>query len=253
MLSIIITTTTTFSLSHPPSAFPVLLHLPPSTHQAAAASSAAPAASTTTTTDNSTITLRGSTDIIVEFFSHAITCILYQRGIYPPEDFERKTKYGLALHVAKEEGLVGYLNNVLAQLREWLTSSNVQKLVVVVTGMETNVVLERWVFSVETAREAATNPQGFQAQKTEKEIMGEIAAIIRQITCSVSFMPLLSERCSFDLLVYTDKDVLVPGTWEDSDPRLIQHAEEVRLRSVNTKVHKVDTMVAYRMEPAAQE
>lgn len=148
---------------------------------------------------------------------------------------------------------MGYLNNVLAQLREWLTSSNVQKLVVVVTGMETNAVLERWVFSVETAREAATNPQGFQAQKTEKEIMGEIAAIIRQITCSVSFMPLLSERCSFDLLVYTDKDVLVPGTWEDSDPRLIQHAEEVRLRSVNTKVHKVDTMVAYRMEPAAQE
>ena len=39
--------------------------------------------------------------------------------------------------------------------------------------------------------------------------MGEIAAIIRQITCSVSFMPLLAERCSFDLLVYTDKDVLV--------------------------------------------
>jgi hypothetical protein len=42
---------------------------------------------------------------------------------------------------------------------EWLTSSNVQKLVVVVTGMESNTVLERWVFNVETAREVATNPQ----------------------------------------------------------------------------------------------
>lgn len=29
----------------------------------------------------------------------------------------------------------------------------------VVTGMESNTVLERWVFNVETAREAATNPQ----------------------------------------------------------------------------------------------
>jgi len=93
--------------------------------------------------------------------------------------------------------------------------------------------------------------RGFQAQKAQKEIAGEIAAIIRQITCSVSFMPLLAERCSFDLLVYTDKDVLVPGTWEDSDPRHVLHAEEVRLRSVSTKVHKIDTMVAYRM--AAQE
>ncbi len=44
-------------------------------------------------------------------------------------------------------------------MAEWLTSSNVQKLVVVVTGMESNAVLERWVFNVETAREAATNPQ----------------------------------------------------------------------------------------------
>lgn len=67
--------------------------------------------------ESSVITLRGSTDIIVDFFQYAITCILYQRGIYPPEDFERTSKYGLALHVAKEEGLVAYIQNVLAQLK----------------------------------------------------------------------------------------------------------------------------------------
>ena len=70
-----------------------------------------------TSNESSVITLRGSTDIIVDFFQHAITCILYQRGIYPPEDFERTSKYGLALHVAKEEGLVAYIQNVLAQLK----------------------------------------------------------------------------------------------------------------------------------------
>lgn len=70
-----------------------------------------------TSNENSVITLRGSTDIVVDFFQHAITCILYQRGIYPPEDFERTSKYGLALHVAKEEGLVAYIQNVLAQLK----------------------------------------------------------------------------------------------------------------------------------------
>lgn len=42
---------------------------------------------------------------------------------------------------------------------DWLTSSNVQKVVVVVNGMDSNEVLERWVFNVETAREAAANPQ----------------------------------------------------------------------------------------------
>lgn len=67
--------------------------------------------------ENSVITLRGSTDIIVEFFQYAITCILYQRGIYPAEDFDRISKYGLVLHVAKEEGLVTYLKSVLNQLK----------------------------------------------------------------------------------------------------------------------------------------
>jgi mitotic spindle assembly checkpoint protein MAD2 len=63
----------------------------------------------------------------------------------------------------------------------------------------------------------------------------------------VAFLPLLKERASFDLLVYTDKEVLVPSTWEDSDPRYIQNAEEVKLRSLSTKVHKINTSVAYKM------
>jgi hypothetical protein len=43
--------------------------------------------------------------------------------------------------------------------------------------------------------------RGFQAQKSQKEIVSEIQAIIRQITSSVAFLPLLRERCSFDMLV----------------------------------------------------
>ena len=30
------------------------------------------------------ITLKGSTDIVSEFFTYAINSILYQRGLYPP-------------------------------------------------------------------------------------------------------------------------------------------------------------------------
>lgn len=67
--------------------------------------------------------------------------------------------------------------------------------------------------------------------------MSEIQAIIRQITASVSFLPLLEEQCTFDLLVYTDKDSEVPALWEESDPRFIKDSTEVRLRSFTTKVH----------------
>lgn len=51
---------------------------------------------------------------------------------------------------------------------------------------------------------------------------------------------------SFDVLVYTDKDLDVPDTWNETGPALIANSQEVRLRSFSTSVHKVDTMVAYK-------
>ncbi len=41
---------------------------------------------------------------------------------------------------------------------------------------------------------------------------------------------------TFDLLVYTDAASNVPTEWEDSDPRFIQNAADVKLRSFTTKV-----------------
>ena len=75
-----------------------------------------------------------------------------------------------------------------------------------------------------------------QLKKSIKEITQEIQAIMRQITASVTFLPLLTETCSFDLLVYTDKGAEVPLTWEDSDPCIIKKAADVQLRSFSTKV-----------------
>jgi len=191
------------------------------------------------------ITLRGSTKIVTEFFNYAVNSILYQRGIYAPENFERTKKYGLSMMVTTDEGLVKYLSTVLTQISEWLTKGKLEKLVLVVASVHTSEVLERWQFDIETEQDALDGKKA--AEKTEKEIMSEIQAIIRQITASVTFLPLLSDPCAFDLIVYTKKDTSVPGEWEDSDPRYILNSESVKLRSFTTKVHKVDTMVSYKL------
>lgn len=68
--------------------------------------------------------------------------------------------------------------------------------------------------------------------------MSEIQAIIRQITASVSFLPLLNEPCTFDLLVYTNKNIDTPKQWEESDAKLIVNSQEVSLRSFTTKVRE---------------
>lgn len=55
----------------------------------------------------------------------------------------------------------------------------------------------------------------------------------------MTFLPLLSEPCSFDLLVYADQDATIPVLWEDSDPCYISNSEEVKLRSFTTQVSKL--------------
>jgi len=194
------------------------------------------------------ITLKGSVETVCDFFDYSINSILYQRGIYDPDKFMRKQKYGLQMMVTADDGLKSYLDNVLVQLKDWLAKGEVQRLVVAITGVESNAVLERWVFNIATDGEAMARGAGggVAATKSEKEITKEIQAVIRQITASVTFLPLLDEPCTFDLLVYCDNEAAVPGAWEESDPRYIAQSTEVKLRSFTTKVHKVDAMVAYR-------
>jgi mitotic spindle assembly checkpoint protein MAD2 len=224
--------------------------------------------STTTSTDTKVITLTGSIQIVSEFFHTAINSILYQRGIYQPETFRRESKYGLTILTTTDEGLLSYLQNVMDQMEVWLKDGNVQRLVVVVTGVDSEETLERWQFNVSVEGDedgidgiggnenknemnmdkgsSSTSKSSKIGKKSIVDIHNEIQAIIRQITASVTFLPLLNEPCSFDLLVYTNKEASVPKLWEDSDPKYIMNSQEVKLRSFTTSVHKVESMVTYK-------
>ena len=199
----------------------------------------------------SNITLRGSTKIVTEFFGYAINSILYQRAIYPEEMFEAKKEYNLQIMVTKDKALQQYLNKILIQMQQWLLSGDIQKLVLVIASIDDGTPLERWVFNVETdkTKTAGNNPSNKPkaTKKSIKEIRNEIRGIIRQITSSVTFLPLLEVPCSFEVLVYTDKECKVPKLWQESQPKLITNSESVRLRSFDTKIHKVDAMVSYKV------
>mmetsp|Transcript_28761 Transcript_28761/g.32893 ORF Transcript_28761/g.32893 Transcript_28761/m.32893 type:complete len:205 (+) Transcript_28761:26-640(+) len=191
------------------------------------------------------ITLRGSTEIVTEFFAYSINSILYQRGIYEPSCFTQVKKYGLPLLVTEDEGLKEYLTKVLSQISQWLMKGEVNKLVLVIQSLEEQP-LERWTFNIETDKNVADGSSG--VEKSQKEIQNEIQALMKQITASVSFLPVLDEECTFDLLVYTDVESRVPTEWVESDPKYMSNAQEVKLRSFTTKIHKVEPMVAYRID-----
>ncbi|EIE26281.1 DNA-binding protein [Coccomyxa subellipsoidea C-169] len=194
-----------------------------------------------------TITLKGSTKVVTEFFAYAVNSILYQRGIYSAESFEPQKQYGLTMMVTTDTGLTKYLTSVLQQMSDWLVTGALQKMVLVVTSVSTKEVLERWTFDIQTDKAVLSGEQP-APEKSESEITSEIQAIVRQITASVTFLPLLNDPCTFDLLVYTDTSSDVPFEWEESDARYITNAADVKLRSFTTKVHKVDALVSYKAD-----
>jgi len=213
----------------------------------------------------SAVTLKGSAQIVAEFFDYGINSILYQRGIYPPESFTRKQEYGLTLLMSTDKKVSKFISDILAQVKDWLEKKQVKKLVVVLLDVDTNEVLERWEFNIEVeddAKEGAkenlggnnmdkSDAKAGSEKKQEKDvakIKQEIRDVIRQITASVTFLPLLDCLCTFDVLIYTPDNTEVPQEWKESDAKIITNSEEVKLRSFSTGVHKVDTAVSYKAD-----
>ncbi|KAG0203025.1 Mitotic spindle checkpoint component mad2 [Mortierella sp. NVP41] len=220
------------------------------------------------------ITLRGSTKIIVEFFEYSINSLLFQRGLYAPEHFKMTKKYGLNLLVTTDPAVKRHMREILKQVEAWLMACKVEKLILAIKSKETMTVLERWQFDINNTKDqsstitstdaallsrtqdpstttttpaASSPPLNPQPEKTEKEIQTEIQFIMRQITATVTFLPLLDEKCTWTILCQTEKDAEVPATWSDADPHMVQNAEQVKLRSFSTNRHKIDAMVAYRL------
>jgi len=190
------------------------------------------------------ITLCGSSDIVAEFFEYCINSILFQRGIYEPEDFKMVKKYNLNLLVTSDDRVQAYISEIMEQVKKWIGSQSIKRLVLVILSKESREVMERWQFDIQIQKNPGSDSI---SKKSENEIQSEIQAILRQLTASISFLPILEEQCTFNVLAYTDKNAEVPQTWIDSDPKYIKfNQEQVKLRSFSTPYHSVDAMVSYR-------
>jgi len=198
--------------------------------------------------------------------------ILFQRGVYPSEDFTVVKKYGLNMLVSSDDQVKAYIKRIMSQLDKWMVAGKISKLVIVITDKDTAERLERWQFDVQIlannissdkskvvdpslgSGSAQENSEGQPSpalsappeNKTEAEIQADIAAIFRQITASVTFLPQLQGSCTFNVLVYADADSDVPVEWGDSDAKEIANPERVKLRGFSTAMHSVDTQVDYK-------
>jgi len=85
-------------------------------------------------------------------------------------------------------------------------------------------------------------------KKELAEIQKGIRNVMRQITATVTFLPLLDGRCTFDLRIYINKTAPVAEGWLEQTDANIVNPERVVLRSFSTSVHRVEASVTYKAE-----
>jgi mitotic spindle assembly checkpoint protein MAD2 len=196
------------------------------------------------------ITLKGSTNLVTEFFKYAANTILFQRGVYPSDDFHMVKKYGQTVLVTQDLALENYLDRILKQVNKWLLTGSVTQLVLAIISKDTRLPLERWVFDVNVVEQPADSTEPTPA-KPESEIQTEIRNILKQIISTVTFLPIIDAPTVFNILAYTHDSADVPADeWVDTDPLAIEasKSQQVKLRSFSTDVHRIEAMVAYRYE-----
>ncbi|KAG1864523.1 DNA-binding protein [Suillus fuscotomentosus] len=196
------------------------------------------------------ITLKGSTNLVTEFFKYAANTILFQRGVYPSDDFHMVKKYGQTVLVTQDLALENYLDRILKQVNKWLLTGSVTQLVLAIISKDARLPLERWVFDVNLVEQPADSAEPIPA-KPESEIQAEIRYILKQIVSTVTFLPIIDTPTVFNILAYTHDSADVPADeWVDTDPLAIEasKSQQVKLRSFSTDVHRIEALVAYRYE-----
>lgn len=198
----------------------------------------------------SKLALKGSSKIVADYFEFAIHNILFQRGIYPAEDFITIRKYDLPMLVSADDEVKAYVQRIMDHVKKWIYGGKLSKLVVVIINKSTTESVERWEFSLDVNDEDDVDASAIDKQRIQREIQ----AIIRQVTASVSYLPFLKDDdYTFNVLVFTDPSYdtrKIPIEWADThgDAKLITgDVDAVKFASFSTDVHSVGTSVSYRL------
>lgn len=192
--------------------------------------------------------LKGSSKIVADYFEFAINSILFQRGIYPEEDFITVRKWDLQMLVSSDDDVREYIQLIMKQIRKWIYGKRICKLVVAIVSKSSSETIERWEFDVNIVQdEEEVGSSG--GNKGIEQVQREIQAIVRQVTASVTFLPTLDDdEYTFNVLVYTDhEEQSIPMEWCDTkDFELEGGVESVSMRNFKTSIHEVGTTVKYK-------
>lgn len=196
---------------------------------------------------SSTLEIKGSSRLVSDYFEICIHNLLFQRHIYPKEDFKVIRKFGLNLVFSKDESITEYVRKIIKQLHRWIFNGKIQWLTLLIQTKETKEVSEKWMFHIDIIPE--NQEHNNSSTRPINETQAEIQGIIRQIGASVALLPDFEEPQTFSILVHTVGDITHSKDWDDADPGedlTKKNVESVQFNNFRTKNHNISTFVTYK-------
>lgn len=203
--------------------------------------------------DSKVLNISGSNRLVSDYFEICIHNILFQRKVYPKEDFKVIRKFGLNLVYSQNQDVIDYIKQIIKQLHRWISEGKINFITFLIVSKETNQISEKWMFHIDFIDKNNNEKildENIQDLKPLNEIQREIQTIIRQISSSIAILPEFEEPQTFKILVHTTSNNLkTPNNWDDAKPfKDIQGdgIENVKFENLSTNNHKISTFVTYQ-------
>lgn len=139
-----------------------------------------------------------------------------------------------------------YLKDISTQISQMMMKKCLKQIDAIFRRVDSQETVEKWEFVVECQNQELDKDG--EVPVDIKAVRGTIREIFRQITSSVSFLPLLEHEVVFEILLHIKKDTeLQENLWADSQNHLMTNSETVEFKRFNTNIHELKTQVRYKI------
>jgi len=139
-------------------------------------------------------------DCYCEFVEASIHQILFTRGVYSSELFDRTRLYNLAVHRARHPRLCGYIRECITTLKEGIASHDITQVAVVI--QHKGNVVERWVFEISDANIDGLGGDGDDDHSDIKKLLDNFRTLILRLQHADHGLQALPEDCTFEIVAY---------------------------------------------------
>ncbi|CAL9177562.1 unnamed protein product [Musa hybrid cultivar] len=175
--------------------------------------------------------------VLVEFLEVAITSIVFLKGFYPSEAFERRRYMNVVVHRARHPQLSGYIHSVTAGLLPFVQKGLVERVNVIFYDNE-HVPVEKFVFKI------IVN-QSYNSKVEENDLEFALRAFLIKLTVAEPLTKPLPSGSSWEVTAYfralpQDSSNKEARMWVPTDTKQwLQPPDITPIKSMNSEPLKV--------------